>query len=105
MIAPPTPCAPRATARKVEPVATPEKSEPAVKITIPPAKSSRLPYRSASEPAVSRKAACVSDPARRVAVEGLHVSSSRNVVCTHDEGGGPPVTHGRLSPAATRSRG
>ena len=43
MIAPPTPWAPRAIARKVEPVASPHASEPAVKIVIPLANSSRRP--------------------------------------------------------------
>ena len=57
MMAPPMPWPPRAMARKSEPVATPQSSEPAVKMTIPVAKSRRRPYRSASDPAVSRNAA------------------------------------------------
>jgi hypothetical protein len=59
MIAPPTPWAPREISRKSGPVATPQKSDPVVKATIPMAKSSRRPYRSASEPAVSRNEAKV----------------------------------------------
>ena len=43
MIAPPTPCAPREIDRKSEPVASPQKSEPVVKIMIPIANNSRRP--------------------------------------------------------------
>ena len=43
MIAPPTPCAPREIERKSEPVASPQHSEPVVKIAIPIANSRRRP--------------------------------------------------------------
>ncbi len=57
IVAPPTPWRPRATMRKFAVGATPQSSEPPVKITIPSAKIRLRPSRSASEPAVSVSAA------------------------------------------------
>ena len=60
MIAPPTPWKARARAKKVASDATPHSSDPVVNTPIPTAKISRRPTRSATEPAVSSRAARVS---------------------------------------------
>ena len=60
MIAPPTPCSARESARNVVSWATPHRAEPSVKTTIPTANTRRRPARSAIEPAVSSSAARVS---------------------------------------------
>jgi hypothetical protein len=60
MIAPPMPWNARLRLRNVDPGARPHISEPDVKTTIPIANSNRRPKRSASDPAVSCKAARVS---------------------------------------------
>src|SRR3954447_16157775 len=60
MIAPPTPCAARARARKVGPPATPHSSEPPVNTTLPTANTTRRAGRSGTGPAVRSSAASVS---------------------------------------------
>src|SRR4051812_25180438 len=57
MMAPPTPWRARDTARMVGSPAAPQSAEPAVKTTMPTAKTIRRPTRSAIEPAVSSSAA------------------------------------------------
>jgi hypothetical protein len=57
IIAPPTPCRPRATFRKVDVVASPHRNDAAVKTARPTMKTSLRPRRSATEPEVSWKAA------------------------------------------------
>ena len=57
IVAPPTPCRPRARMRKFAPGATPQSSEPPVNTITPTAKTDLRPSRSASEPAVSVSAA------------------------------------------------
>ena len=59
--APPTPCSPRARLSRVGSPAIPQRNEAKVKIPKPIEKTRRRPSRSPSEPAVSRKAARVSE--------------------------------------------
>ena len=61
IIAPPTPCTARARLSISGVVEKPHTAEERVKTTRPVANSSRRPNRSASAPAVSRKAASVSE--------------------------------------------
>ena len=60
MIAPPMPCAARASDRNSTVGARPQSSEPIVNTSVPIANSRLRPNRSASEPAVSCSAASVS---------------------------------------------
>ena len=59
--APPTPCRPRARLSRVGSPEMPQRKEAKVKIPKPIEKTRRRPSRSPSEPAVSRKAARVSE--------------------------------------------
>ena len=61
MPAPPTPCSPRARLSRVGSSAMPQRNEAKVKIPNPIVNTRRRPSRSPSEPAVSRKAARVSE--------------------------------------------
>ena len=59
--APPTPCSPRARLSRVGSLEMPQRNEAKVKMPKPIVKTRRRPIRSPSEPAVSRKAARVSE--------------------------------------------
>ncbi len=59
--APPMPCSPRARLSRVGSLEMPQRNEAKVKIPKPIVKTRRRPSRSPSEPAVSRKAASISE--------------------------------------------
>ena len=61
MPAPPMPCSPRARLSRVGSLAMPQRNEAKVKMPKPIVKTRRRPSRSPSEPAVSRKAASISE--------------------------------------------